>query len=146
GVARSVYEAAAARGVEVADATCPFVSKIHRIVSEAKGTVLIAGDRRGGEGARPLPPRGAVRRRRLAGACHFPAPLQPPVQGDGQLRPGGARQRRRGRGAAPEARAGPDGNLHRLGPPPASRAAPPAVLGVVSGPRQAVFQRKETTT
>ncbi|MBE6766318.1 MAG: bifunctional 4-hydroxy-3-methylbut-2-enyl diphosphate reductase/30S ribosomal protein S1 [Ruminococcaceae bacterium] len=44
GVARSVYEAAAARGVEVADATCPFVSKIHRIVSEAKGTVLIAGD------------------------------------------------------------------------------------------------------
>ncbi len=44
GVAREVYNAAAARGVSVADATCPFVSKIHKIVSESEGPVLIAGD------------------------------------------------------------------------------------------------------
>ncbi len=44
GVAKSVYDAAKSRGVEIADATCPFVSKIHRIVAAAEGTVLIAGD------------------------------------------------------------------------------------------------------
>lgn len=44
GVAREVYNAAYAKGVEVADATCPFVAKIHKIVSAAEGTVFIAGD------------------------------------------------------------------------------------------------------
>ena len=47
GVTRAVYEAAALADTEIADATCPFVAKIHSIVSEhsQKGyTVLIAGD------------------------------------------------------------------------------------------------------
>ncbi len=47
GVARSVTEKAAQLGLTVADATCPFVAKIHKIVAEAgeQGrTVLIAGD------------------------------------------------------------------------------------------------------
>lgn len=44
GVDRATYESAAALGVPVADATCPFVSKIHKIVSSAEGPVLIAGD------------------------------------------------------------------------------------------------------
>ena len=44
GVARDVYEDAENCGIEVADATCPFVAKIHKIVSAAKGPVLIAGD------------------------------------------------------------------------------------------------------
>lgn len=48
GVPRSVYADCAARGVTVADATCPYVSKIHDIVrvhSEKGYMVLIAGDR-----------------------------------------------------------------------------------------------------
>ena len=48
GVSRAVEEELRKTGCQVADATCPFVSKIHRIVSEAteKGrTVLIAGDK-----------------------------------------------------------------------------------------------------
>ena len=47
GVSSAVYDRLLARGVEIADATCPFVAKIHRIVSEATGSgriVLIAGD------------------------------------------------------------------------------------------------------
>lgn len=47
GVPESVYEKARNCNVEVADATCPFVSKIHKIVSAASHenrTVLIAGD------------------------------------------------------------------------------------------------------
>ncbi len=44
GVAREVYEKAGKIGATVADATCPFVAKIHKIVSKAKGIVLIAGD------------------------------------------------------------------------------------------------------
>ncbi len=44
GVARSVYELSEKIGLEVADATCPFVAKIHRIVSSASGPVFIAGD------------------------------------------------------------------------------------------------------
>ena len=44
GVARDVYESAKKLGIAVADATCPFVAKIHKIVSQAKGIVLIAGD------------------------------------------------------------------------------------------------------
>ncbi len=47
GVPRAVVDKAQAQGVDVCDATCPFVAKIHRIVQEAsaKGeTVLIAGD------------------------------------------------------------------------------------------------------
>ncbi len=47
GVARSVTEKAEDLGLIVADATCPFVAKIHKIVAEAgeQGrTVLIAGD------------------------------------------------------------------------------------------------------
>ena len=48
GVSRRVQEKMEASGLTVADATCPFVKKIHRIVEEAgkKGQfVLIAGDR-----------------------------------------------------------------------------------------------------
>lgn len=48
GVGQSVYDEIAERGLSMVDATCPFVLKIHRIVSEcsAKGaTVLIAGDK-----------------------------------------------------------------------------------------------------
>ncbi|MBQ3503760.1 MAG: 4-hydroxy-3-methylbut-2-enyl diphosphate reductase, partial [Oscillospiraceae bacterium] len=36
GVARAVYEALEARGVEIIDATCPFVKRIHGIVSRAE--------------------------------------------------------------------------------------------------------------
>ena len=36
GVARSVYEALEQRGVEIIDATCPFVKRIHGIVSRAE--------------------------------------------------------------------------------------------------------------
>ncbi len=47
GVAESVIKDALSRGIKLNDATCPFVSRIHKIVSEqsAKGDViLIAGD------------------------------------------------------------------------------------------------------
>lgn len=47
GVGAEVYERAEKSGVEVVDATCPFVSKIHKIVyenSRAGDTILIAGD------------------------------------------------------------------------------------------------------
>ena len=46
GVGRAVYEAIAATGAELCDATCPFVAKIHRIVGEqpADRMILIAGD------------------------------------------------------------------------------------------------------
>ena len=47
GVGRDVYEKIAAKGNRMIDATCPFVSRIHRIVSEMaeKGyLVFIAGD------------------------------------------------------------------------------------------------------
>ena len=48
GVSAQIYEQLLQKGVRIADATCPFVSKIHRIVVEATRdgrTVLIAGDR-----------------------------------------------------------------------------------------------------
>ncbi|MBQ7133727.1 MAG: bifunctional 4-hydroxy-3-methylbut-2-enyl diphosphate reductase/30S ribosomal protein S1 [Ruminococcus sp.] len=48
GVPREVYDALASMACEVVDATCPFVSKIHRIVAKAgekNKTVLIAGDK-----------------------------------------------------------------------------------------------------
>ncbi len=47
GVSREIYEQAQQKGISVYDATCPFVSKIHRLVDEHthKGAVaLIAGD------------------------------------------------------------------------------------------------------
>ena len=47
GVARDIYERVAALGLEICDATCPFVAKIHRIVEEKSRegyTVLIAGN------------------------------------------------------------------------------------------------------
>ena len=47
GVPRCAEEQARASGIEVCDATCPFVAKIHRIVEEASrrgAVVLIAGD------------------------------------------------------------------------------------------------------
>ncbi|MBQ8495152.1 MAG: bifunctional 4-hydroxy-3-methylbut-2-enyl diphosphate reductase/30S ribosomal protein S1 [Clostridia bacterium] len=47
GVGEDVYAQATALGVQVEDATCPFVAKIHRIVkerSEAGAVILIAGD------------------------------------------------------------------------------------------------------
>lgn len=47
GVASSVYEELESRGIRYVDATCPFVAKIHSIVSKASSegrVVLIAGD------------------------------------------------------------------------------------------------------
>ena len=52
GVGADVFEAAKQAGAEVADATCPFVSKIHKIVhenSENGDVILIAGDEKHGE-------------------------------------------------------------------------------------------------
>ena len=49
GVAQEIYDKARELGLDLCDATCPFVAKIHRIVAEksANGyTVLIAGDSR----------------------------------------------------------------------------------------------------
>ena len=45
GVPQSVYDALAARGLAVHDATCPFVAKIHRIAAEAAqaGVLLLVG-------------------------------------------------------------------------------------------------------
>ncbi|MCC8196823.1 MAG: bifunctional 4-hydroxy-3-methylbut-2-enyl diphosphate reductase/30S ribosomal protein S1 [Ruminococcus sp.] len=48
GVGRAVFDELKDRGVNIVDATCPFVTKIHKLVAErtAKGElVLIAGDR-----------------------------------------------------------------------------------------------------
>jgi len=48
GVAKEVYDKAVSLGVKVSDATCPFVAKIHKIVTEKslQGYVtIIAGDR-----------------------------------------------------------------------------------------------------
>ena len=47
GVGKSVYDAATNAGVQVCDATCPFVAKIHKIVAEqsaAGNVILIAVD------------------------------------------------------------------------------------------------------
>ena len=44
GVANEVYETAKKLGIDIADATCPFVAKIHKIVSNTDALVLIAGD------------------------------------------------------------------------------------------------------
>lgn len=47
GVSRAVWEQAQAQPIDVCDATCPFVAKIHRIVAEVAGAdipVIIAGD------------------------------------------------------------------------------------------------------
>lgn len=47
GVCREIYDLLEEKGLEVVDATCPFVRKIHRIVKEdsAKGrTIIIIGD------------------------------------------------------------------------------------------------------
>lgn len=47
GVERAVFDRAAALSLDIADATCPYVAKIHRIVRQASTdgrTVLIAGD------------------------------------------------------------------------------------------------------
>ena len=46
GVSRSVYEALASHGAKVIDATCPFVSRIHKLVSDAEArgrTAVIIG-------------------------------------------------------------------------------------------------------
>ena len=45
GVGKSVYDRLAAENIDYVDATCPFVEKIHRIVSEENADILIAGDR-----------------------------------------------------------------------------------------------------
>ena len=47
GVEQSIYDEMESRNISYADATCPFVAKIHRIVAKAAAegkTVLIAGD------------------------------------------------------------------------------------------------------
>jgi 4-hydroxy-3-methylbut-2-enyl diphosphate reductase len=48
GVDRATYDKIAGMGFEIVDATCPFVKKIHRIVSDAASegkTVIIVGDK-----------------------------------------------------------------------------------------------------
>ncbi|MCD7771484.1 MAG: bifunctional 4-hydroxy-3-methylbut-2-enyl diphosphate reductase/30S ribosomal protein S1 [Oscillospiraceae bacterium] len=48
GVGRDVFEELESRGVNIVDATCPFVTKIHKLVAErtkAGDLVLIAGDK-----------------------------------------------------------------------------------------------------
>lgn len=48
GVGRNVYDELSAIGAEVVDATCPFVSRIHKIVNERSSqgdVILIAGDK-----------------------------------------------------------------------------------------------------
>lgn len=48
GVGKNIYDETAALGIDYADATCPFVSKIHKTVkkrSEAGDVVLIIGDK-----------------------------------------------------------------------------------------------------
>ncbi len=48
GVDRETYESAKRCGVEIADATCPFVAKIHRIVDDESNQgnlIMIAGDK-----------------------------------------------------------------------------------------------------
>lgn len=44
GEGKATYDAAKAGGIQLIDATCPFVEKIHRIVSETDRQVVIAGD------------------------------------------------------------------------------------------------------
>lgn len=47
GVAADVYKCAESENIRIADATCPYVSKIHRVVRDASSTgniILIAGD------------------------------------------------------------------------------------------------------
>ena len=44
GEGRAVYEEAARRGIELIDATCPFVIRIHELVKSAGCQVVIAGD------------------------------------------------------------------------------------------------------
>ena len=44
GEARSTYDEAESKGIELIDATCPFVEKIHKLVSETDRQVIIAGD------------------------------------------------------------------------------------------------------
>ena len=44
GEGKATYDAAKACGIRLIDATCPFVEKIHRIVSESDRQVVIAGD------------------------------------------------------------------------------------------------------
>ncbi len=48
GVAKEIYEKAAEYGIEIVDATCPFVKKIHRIVEEESRNgkhIVIIGDK-----------------------------------------------------------------------------------------------------
>ncbi|MBR3147089.1 MAG: bifunctional 4-hydroxy-3-methylbut-2-enyl diphosphate reductase/30S ribosomal protein S1 [Eubacterium sp.] len=48
GEPEAFYEAAEARGLKIVDATCPFVAKIHKLVSDASRAgknIIIAGDR-----------------------------------------------------------------------------------------------------
>ena len=44
GVAQSVIDYISNKGISYIDATCPFVAKIHNIVSKADGHVIVAGD------------------------------------------------------------------------------------------------------
>ena len=72
---QSVYDAVAERGLDYYDATCPFVSKIHRIVakhSREGAAVLIAGD-----GDHP----------EVAGICGHCCGRRSRRQGDGTVQP-----------------------------------------------------------
>ena len=45
GEGRAFYDEAEKRGMEIVDATCPFVARIHKLVSAAEKQVVIVGDR-----------------------------------------------------------------------------------------------------
>ncbi len=45
GEGRTLYEAAAKKGIELVDATCPFVARIHKLVYDTEKQVVIVGDR-----------------------------------------------------------------------------------------------------
>ena len=45
GVPQSVTDYIESKGIPYIDATCPFVAKIHNIVSDVRGAVIIAGDK-----------------------------------------------------------------------------------------------------
>jgi 4-hydroxy-3-methylbut-2-enyl diphosphate reductase len=45
GEGKKVYQEAEARGIELVDATCPFVGKIHKLVNDTDKQVVIVGDK-----------------------------------------------------------------------------------------------------
>jgi 4-hydroxy-3-methylbut-2-enyl diphosphate reductase len=45
GEGKALYDEAESKGIELVDATCPFVAKIHTLVNETDKQVVIVGDK-----------------------------------------------------------------------------------------------------